>query len=160
MADEERAASGDRAAGLAAARAAFYRGDIAAAIARYHRENGGLLTEDDLASFRVAVEPPERVAVGGVDVYACGPWCQGPALLQALRLLDVEELAAAGHNSADALHMMAEALKLAFADRERWYGDPRFVDVPTAALLSDDYTARRRALIRPGRGVAGDAAGR
>ena len=150
MADEERAASGDRAAGLAAARAAFYRGDIAAAIARYHRENGGLLTEDDLASFRVAVEPPERVAVGGVDVYACGPWCQGPALLQALRLLDVEELAAAGHNSADALHMMAEALKLAFADRERWYGDPRFVDVPTAALLSDDYTARRRALIRPG----------
>ena len=150
MADEERAASGDRAAGLAAARAAFYRGDIAAAIARYHRENGGLLTEDDLASFRVAVEPPERVAVGGVDVYACGPWCQGPALLQALRLLDVEALAAAGHNSADALHMMAEALKLAFADRERWYGDPRFVDVPTAALLSDDYTARRRALIRLG----------
>ena len=150
MADEERAASGDRAAGLAAARAAFYRGDIAAAIARYHRENGGLLTEDALASFRVAVEPPERVAVGGVDVYACGPWCQGPALLQAMRLLDVKALAAAGHNSAEALHMMAEALKLAFADRERWYGDPRFVDVPTAALLSDEYTARRRALIRPG----------
>ena len=148
MADEERAAGGDRAAGLAAARAAFYRGDIAAAIARYHRENGGLLTEDDLASFRVAVEPPERVSVAGTDVYACGPWCQGPALLQALRVLDTDALASHGHNSAEALHMMAEALKLAFADRERWIGDPRFVDVPTAALLSDAYIARRRALIR------------
>ena len=150
MADEERAAGGDRAAGLAAARAAFYRGDIAAAIVQYHRENGGLLTADDLASFRVAVEPPERVTIEGIDVYACGPWCQGPALLQALRLLDMKALAAHGHNSPDALHMMVEALKLAFADRERWIGDPRFVDVPTAALLSDDYIARRRALIRPG----------
>ena len=150
MADEERAASGDRAAGLAAARAAFYRGDIAAAIVRFHRENEGLLAADDLASFSVAVEPPERVAVAGVDVYACGPWCQGPALLQALRLLDMKALEAQGHNSADALHLMVEALKLAFADRERWYGDPRFVDVPMAALLSDDYSARRRALIRPG----------
>ena len=165
MADEERAAGGDRLAGLAAARAAFYRGDIAAAIARFHRENEGLLTEADLASFRVAVEPPERVSVAGVDVYACGPWCQGPTLLQALRLLDMDALATAGHNSADALHMMAEALKLAFADRERWIGDPRFVDVPTAALLSDDYTARRRALIRPGEAwpempPAGDPHGR
>ena len=150
LADEERAAGGDRLAGLAAARAAFYRGDIAAAIARFHRENEGLLTEEDLASFRVAVEPPERVSVAGIDVYACGPWCQGPTLLQALRLLDMEALATAGHNSADALHMMAEALKLAFADRERWIGDPRFVDVPTEALLSDDYIARRRTLIRPG----------
>ena len=150
LADEERAAAGDRAAGLAAARAAFYRGDIAAAIVNYHRENGGLLTADDLTSFHVAVEPPERVSVAGVDVYACGPWCQGPTLLQALRLIDVKALAAHGHNSPEALHMMAEALKLAFADRERWIGDPRFVDVPTAALLSDDYTASRRALIRPG----------
>ena len=150
MADEERAAGGDRLAGLAAARAAFYRGDIAAAIVRFHRENEGLLREEDLASFRVAVEPPERVSVAGVDVYACGAWCQGPTLLQALRLLDTDALAAAGHNSADALHTMAEALKLAFADRERWIGDPRFVDVPMAALLSDDYSARRRALIRPG----------
>ena len=150
MADEERAAGGDRGAGLAAARAAFYRGDIAAAIARYHGENGGLLTADDLASFRVAVEPPERITVDGIDVYACGAWCQGPTLLQALRLLDTKALAEHGHNSPDALHMMVEALKLAFADRERWIGDPRFVDVPTADLLSDDYTARRRALIRPG----------
>ena len=150
MADEERAAGGDQAAGLAAARAAFYRGDIAAAIVSYHRENGGLLTAEDLASFKVAVEPPERVTVDGIDVYACGPWCQGPTLLQALRLLDTDALAAQGHNSPEALHTMAEALKLAFADRERWIGDPRFVDVPMGALLSDDYTKRRRDLIRPG----------
>lgn len=101
-----------------------------------------------MASFRVAVEPPERVSVAGTEVYACGLWCQGPTLLQALRLLDLGALAAHGHNSAEALHMMAEALKLAFADRERWIGDPRFVDVPTTALLADDYIARRRVLIR------------
>ena len=164
MADEERAAAGDRLAGLDAARAAFYRGDIAAAIARFHRENDGLMREEDLASFRVAVEPPERVSVAGTEVYACGPWCQGPALLQALRLLDTDALARQGHNSAEALHTMVEALKLAFADRERWIGDPRFVEVPTAALLSDAYIARRRALIRaheawPGMPPAGDPRG-
>jgi len=98
----------------------------------------------------VAVEPPERVTIDGIDVYACGPWCQGPTLLQALRLLDTDALAAHGHNSPEALHVMAEALKLAFADRERWIGDPRFVDVPMQALLWDDYAASRRALIRPG----------
>ena len=88
--------------------------------------------------------------IAGTDVYVCGPWCQGPALLQALRLLDVAALARCGHNSAEALHALVEALKLAFADRERWYGDPRFVDVPVRALLSDAYTRRRRALVRPG----------
>ncbi len=150
MADEERAAGGSREGGLAAARAAFYRGDIAVAIARYHRENGGLLDETDLADFSVAVEPPERVSVSGTDIYVCGPWCQGPVLLQTLRLLDLPALARLGHNSADAIHIIVEALKLAFADRERWYGDPRFVDVPMEALLSDDYVALRRGLIRPG----------
>ena len=150
MADEERAAGGARAAGLAAARAAFYTGDVAATITAFHRENGGLLDAGDLAAFRSEVGEPLRSTIAGTDVYACGPWCQGPALLQALRLLDVKALARHGHNSAEALHAMVEALKLAFADRERWYGDPRFVDVPVRALLSDDYTRRRRALIRPG----------
>ena len=150
MADEERAAGGARAAGLAAARAAFYTGDVAAAITAFHRENGGLLDAGDLAAFRSEVGEPLRSTIAGTDVYACGPWCQGPALLQALRLLDVKALARHGHNSAEALHAMVEALKLAFADRERWYGDPRFIDVPVRALLSDDYTRPRRALIRPG----------
>ena len=82
---------------------------------------------------------------------ACGPWCQGPLLLQALNLLDAAELHALGHNSAGYLHRITEAVKLAFADREAYYGDPRFVDVPIEALLSRDYARERRELIRPDR---------
>ena len=150
MADEERAAAGrGRDAGLEAARGAFYRGDIAEAILRYHRENGGLLAADDLAQFRGAVEPPVCFGFEGVDVYACGPWCQGPVLLQALSLLRAGELRAMGHNSVDYIHTVTEVLKLAFADRERHYGDPRFVDVPLGRLLSADYRERQRARIRP-----------
>ncbi len=150
MADQEAAAAtAGRAAGLEAARAAFYRGDIAQAIVRFHREEGGLLTADDLAAFSVGLEPPERVAFGGMDVFACGPWCQGPALLQALRLLDAEAVRHHGHNTPEAVHQIVEALKLAFADREHWYGDPRVINVPMKALLSDDYSALRRTLIRP-----------
>ena len=149
MADEERAAaSGGRGAGLEAARRAFYRGDIAAAILRYHRENDGLLAEDDLAEFRVAVESPVRLEFEGVEVFACGPWCQGPVLLQALSLLRAKELRELGHNSVDYVHTVAEALKLAFADRESHYGDPRFVDVPLDRLLSGEYRERQRARIR------------
>ena len=149
MADEEQAAAGrGRDAGLEAARRAFYRGDVAQAILRYHRENGGLLAAEDLAGFRVAVEAPVRFTFEGVDVYACGPWCQGPVLPQALSLLRADELRAMGHNSTDYVHTVVEALKLAFADRERHYGDPRFVDVPIERLLSADYRERQRARIR------------
>ena len=159
MADEERAAAGrGRDAGLEAARRAFYRGDVAGAILRYHRENGGLLAAEDLAGFRAAVGAPVRFAFEGVDVYACGPWCQGPVLPQALSLLRADELRAMGHNSADYVHTVAEALKLAFADRERHYGDPRFVDVPIEGLLSAEYRERQRARIRPGRALVGPRA--
>ena len=148
MADEEwSAAKRGREAGLEAARTAFYRGDIAAAILRYHHENGGLLSADDLADYRSAIEAPVRVAFEGVDVYSCGPWCQGPVLLQALSLLRAEELRSFGHNSVDYVHTVAEALKLAFADRERYYGDPRFVDVPLDHLLSANYCAAQRGRI-------------
>lgn len=152
MADEEAAAArGGREAGLEAARNAFYRGDIAATIVRYHKENGGWMREDDLAGFRAAIEPPVTLRFAGMDVFTCGPWCQGPVLLQALSLLDPAALQALGHNSLDYIHTLAEALKLAFADRERWYGDPKFVDVPLARLLSPEYAAERRKLIRPDR---------
>ena len=152
MADEEKAAARHgRDAGLRAARDAFYRGDIADAIVRYHQENGGLLGAEDLAEFKVGIEPPVRIGFAGVDVYACGPWCQGPVLLQALRLLDGIDLTGFGHNSAAYVHTVIEALKLAFADRHRYYGDPRFVDVPIDGLLSPDYAARRREMIRPDR---------
>ncbi|MDA0262269.1 MAG: gamma-glutamyltransferase family protein [Proteobacteria bacterium] len=149
MADEEKAAAGGgRSAGLAAARAAFYTGDIAGAIVRHQKENGGLLDAEDMAAFHVAIEPPVSIDFNGTTVYACGPWCQGPALLQTLKLLDGIDLAALGHNSAAYVHTVIEALKLAFADRHHHYGDPRFIDVPIDALLSNDYADIRRQLIR------------
>jgi gamma-glutamyltranspeptidase/glutathione hydrolase len=149
LADEEdAAASKGRAAGLQAVRDAFYRGDVARAIVDYHRVNGGLLTRDDLAEFRVELEPPVRSRFGDLDVYTCGAWCQGPVLLEILNILDGIDLASMGHNSADYAHTLTEAIKLAFADRERWFGDPRFVDVPLDTLLSRAYADKRRALIR------------
>ncbi|HEX9525562.1 MAG TPA: gamma-glutamyltransferase, partial [Reyranella sp.] len=154
MADEEAASlarHGDRAVGLEAARAAFYRGDIARAIVAFHKQEGGWLTAEDLAGFHSPIERAPSVRFAGTDVYTCGAWCQGPVLGQALNILDASALKAAGHNSADYLHTLAEALKLAFADREAFYGDPRHVDVPLEALLDRDYGAARRALIDPAR---------
>ena len=150
MADQESAALTEgREAGLRAARDAFYRGDIAATIVRFHEANGGLLRAEDLAAFRVGIEPPVSTTFAATTVFTCGPWCQGPVLGQALNLLKGSDLAALGHNSPDYIHLLAEALKLAFADRHRHYGDPRFQDVPIEALLSDAYAAVRRRLIDP-----------
>ena len=150
LADAERAAASEgREAGLQAARHAFYRGDLASTIVDFHRQHDGLLTMEDLAGFRVGIEDPVRCTYRGIDVYTCGPWCQGPALLQMLSILDGIDLSALGHNSPAYLHTVIEAMKLAFADRERFYGDPRFVDVPMDALL-DSGSASRRALIRAG----------
>ncbi len=148
MANEERAAAGKgRVAGLEAARDAFYRGDIAQKILQYHRENGGLLRATDLGNFRSAVEPPLRQQFLDCDIYTCGAWCQGPVLAQALSLLEADELRVMEHNTPAYIHHLCEALKLVFEDRERYYGDPRFVDVPLERLLSPDYAAARRALI-------------
>ena len=151
MADQEQAARGDRLAGLAAAHDAFYRGDIAAAIVRHQAENGGWLRADDLAEFRARVEPPCRTRFGEFDVYGCGPWSQGPMVLQALNILEGLDLRGMGHNSPAYIHAVTEALKLAAADREAYFGDPDFVDVPLGTLLAKDYAARRRGLIDPAR---------
>lgn len=151
MADQEAAAArkGGRDARLAAARDAFYRGDIAQKIVAYHKANDGWLREDDLAEFHVDVETPLSVRFGDVTVYGCRPWCQGPVLLQALKILEGIDLLALGHNTPAYIHTLIEALKLAFADRHSYYGDPKFVDVPIDALLSDAYAEWRRALIDP-----------
>ena len=152
LADEDRAArTAGRTAGLAAAREAFYRGDVAAAIVRYHEAEGGLLTRDDLAGFRVGLEPAERARFGAHEVLTCGFWCQGPAFLQMLQILDGIDLAALGHNTPEYVHTVTEAMKLAFADREAYYGDPRHVAVPGAGLLDPAYAAARRRLIAPAR---------
>ncbi len=152
MADEEKAAAmKGRTAGLKAARDAFYRGDIARTIVAYHKANGGLMTAQDLDEFRVAIEPPVKTRFAGIDMYCCGPWSQGPVLPQMLGVLNGIDLKGMGHNSIDYAHVVTEAIKLGFADRERYYGDPRFVKVPIETLLSDAYAEKRRALVRPDR---------
>jgi len=144
MADQEKAAAGKgRDAGLMAARDAFYRGDIAAAIVKYHKDNDGLLTADDLSEYKSEIERPLRYRFKGTDVYSCGPWCQGPVLLQMLSLLNGIDLNAIGHNSKEYVHLVTEVMNLSFADRERYYGDPRFIDVPMQTLLSNAYVDGR-----------------
>ena len=149
MVDEEAAAaSRDRDAGLQAAHDAFYRGDLARIMVDYHRDNDGWLTEEDLSSYASAIEPPVRTTFMGTDIYTCGAWCQGPVLQQMISILKGYDLAELGQNSPAYIHLVAEAMKLSFADRERYYGDPRFVDVPLDALLSEAYAEERRGLIQ------------
>lgn len=150
--DAERSAAGrSRQAGLEAARMLFYHGDVAQQIADFAQRQGGLLQADDLAQFATPVETPVTASYRGYDVYKCGPWSQGPVFLQQLRLLEGFDLQALGHNSADYIHLLTEAAKLAFADREAYYGDPAFVQVPLSELLSEAYTVQRRQLIDPQR---------
>ncbi len=158
MADQEAAVlakGGDRSAGLQAAHNAFYCGDIATTIVDYHLKQGGFLRHDDLAEFEAPLEPAAQVRTQGIDVYTCGPWTQGPMLLQTLQMLDHIELREMGHNSSDYIHVITEAYKLAAADRETYYGDPNFVDVPMEQLLAPAYADRRRDLIDMKTAVAG-----
>lgn len=132
---------------IRAGRDAFYRGDIAKRMIAAVREAGGVMTEEDLASYEGRVEEPVSATYRGFTVFKAGPWNQGPVLLQTLRLLEGFDLRSMGAESADEIHVATEAIKLAYADRDRYYGDPDFVKVPLAALLSDDYTRSRRTLI-------------
>lgn len=149
LVDEEGAASGaGREAGLQAVHDAFYRGDIAGTIGAFHEAEGGWLRFDDFASFEAPLEPAVVRGFGGAEIHSCGPWTQGPVIHQTLALLDPDELKALGHNSSAYVHRVTEALKLAFADRERFYGDPQVVEVPLDALLSAENIAVRRAMLR------------
>jgi len=148
MAAAEREAGGSRAAGVRAARDEFYRGETAKRIAEFHRAEKGPLTAEDLTAFEVEIERALIGAWGGWQVGVCGFWCQGPVLLQMLNLLEGTDLSALGHNSPAYLHLIAEAVKVAFAEREAYYGDPNVVDVPADMLLSKAHAAERRALIR------------
>jgi gamma-glutamyltranspeptidase / glutathione hydrolase len=148
---EAGARSQGREAAIGAARERFYRGDIAREIVAWSEREGGLLNESDLAAFTTRIEEPLSTDYRGVTVLKCGPWSQGPVFLQQLRLLEGFDLRAMQHNSAGCIHTVVEAAKLAFADREAYYGDPEFVDVPINALLSNQYSELRRALIDPRR---------
>ena len=152
MVDEERAASGaGRPAGLAAARDAFYRGDIAREIVRFQQQEGGFLSASDLADYRSKVEPAVRRHWRGHEVLTCGPWCQGPSLIEMLLLVEQLGIDGLAHNSADYLHTITEAMKLALADREYYFGDPEFIDVPLDRLFSPCYIEQRAASVRADR---------
>ena len=139
----------NRAAAIRAGRDTFYTGDIARRIADADKAAGGLFTYDDLASFHGAIEKPVTTSFHGYDIYKAGPWNQGPVLLQTLNILEGADLNTPGVNSADYIHTVHEAIKLAYADRNAYYGDPAFATVPMAGLLSKAYAAERRALIGP-----------
>jgi len=147
MIEAERRAPGNREARLRAVHDFFYRGEIAREIDAFHRRHDGFLRLEDLAGFETPVEDGLAADYKGYRVHTCDAWCQGISMLETLKILEGIDLAALGHNSPAYLHAFAEALNLAFADREAYVGDPRFVRVPGSVLLSDAYAAAQRARI-------------
>jgi len=145
--------------GLRAAYDEFYRGWIAERIVEFAgkteildasgKAHAGLLTVDDFARYKPKVEEPVTATYRGIDVHKCSSWTQGPVLLQALNTLEYFDLASMGHNSADYIHTIVECAKLAYADREFFYGDPDFVEMPWDRLLCKDYAHERRGLVDP-----------
>lgn len=154
---EAEAAGGDRVAQIKAARRAWYQGFVAEAIDAFCRRtevldasghrHAGLLTGQDMARWHAPVEAPLAYDYRGVTVLKCGPWSQGPAMLQTLAILAGFDLAGMDPLGVEYVHTVVEAMKLGFADREAYYGDPDFTDVPMAELLSEPYSQRRRGLI-------------
>ena len=137
---------------IRAARDEFYRGDIAREMVRFSDTEGGLLTYEDLGRFEVGHEAPVSGVFRDCTIFSCGPWCQGPVVPQALQMLQDDDLRTLGHNRPEYVHLIAQTLDLCFADRDRFYGDPDFVDVPIEQLLAPDYTRERRAVIEMDRG--------
>jgi gamma-glutamyltranspeptidase/glutathione hydrolase len=149
LVESEKSAKGTRQQKLQAVSDGFYRGDIADALEAWYIEKGGFLRKADLAAHKTPVVDPLTSTYRGYTVYKTGPLTQGPYLLQTLRLLEGFDLKKMGFNSADYIHTVIEAEKLALADRDEYYGDPNFVKVPMQQLLSDQYTNMRRELIDP-----------
>lgn len=147
--DAEEAAGSDRRRGLQAVSDYFYRGPIAREVDEWSQKNGGLLRYSDFATHHTPIDQPIVIEFRGHRIYKCREWTQGPFLHQTLRLLEDRNLESLGHQSADYIHMVTEAMKLAFADRDAFYADPNFVDVPMKTLLSDEYTRMRSQLIDP-----------
>ena len=138
---------------------AFYRGDIAKNTAAFLKANGGIIGEADLASYQPFEDAPIHVNYRGVEVYECPPNSQGFVMLEALNILEGYKLKEMGRNSAPYLHAITESLKLSFADRDAYVGDPKFVpNIPMQALLSKEYAAIRRTQIDPNRAIAGEPA--
>jgi gamma-glutamyltranspeptidase/glutathione hydrolase len=145
--EAEQKITGNREQKLQAVSDRFYRGDIADELAAWYVERGGFLRKRDLAEHVTRVEDPVTITYRGHTVYKCDTWTQGPYLSQTLKLLEGFDITAMGFLSPDYIHVVTEAMKLALADRDEFYGDPLFVDVPLQILLSDKYTDLRRLLI-------------
>jgi len=144
LVEAESASTGTREQGIAAARDRYYRGDIAEEMVSFSRSQGGWLSAADLAEFEVDIEDAYRVDYRGCDVYSCGPWSQGPQVLQTLNILEGYDFGEIELGSADYYHLILESLKATFADRDRYYGDPKFVEVPMDGLLSKEYASEWR----------------
>ncbi len=150
MVDAEKkalAAGATRVAAIDAVRDQFYRGEIAKKIDEFSRASGGLLRYEDMAAFHLAPEDALSTEFHGMRVYKPGFWSQGPTMIEALNMLSGFDLAGMQHNSAEYIHTLVEALKLAYADRDTYYGDPKFVKIPEDVLLSMKYAEERRAQI-------------
>ncbi len=144
---EKQNARRGRHAALMAARDFFYRGPIGKRIGDYMQTHGGLLAASDLAGWHAKVGLPAKGEYRGYEIYKTGFWAQGPMMIEVLNLLEGYDLKKMGQNSTEYIHTVTEALKLGFADRDRFYGDPNFVKIPTRELLSKNYAAMRRSLI-------------
>ena len=150
MVEAERAAkSRGRAAGIVAARDLFYKGDIAREMVRFLQNNGAPFTYPDFAEFFARIEEPAKTTYRDYTIYKHGFGSQGPVLLQTLNILENFDLNAMGYASADYIHTVVEAMKLAYADRDTYYADPEFVSVPAEGLLSKEYARERAKLIDP-----------
>lgn len=147
MVTAERQARGSRKDGLDAAFSAFYRGDIAAEIAGFVAARDGLLSQNDLVEYETLIEEPASLKFGDTMLYKCGFWTQGPAALQTLGIMSEFDLRSLSYDDPDYWHILIESIKLAFADREQYYGDPRFNDIPEEQLLSSEYSQARAGLI-------------
>jgi gamma-glutamyltranspeptidase/glutathione hydrolase len=136
-----------RAKAIEAGRDVFYKGDVGKRIAAAVQADGGLMRHEDLANYQGRLEEPLTTRFAGYDIHKAGFWSQGPALLMTLNILDAAGIQRMRHNSADYLHTLTEAIKLAFDDRNAWFGDPLHVEVPAEGLLSKSYAAERAKLI-------------
>ena len=149
LAMAEKKARGNRAKKLRAVHDLFYKGAMAKRVAAFSEANGGLITLADLSKFQAEEDQPKSGTYRGYEIHKPGFWTQGPVMIQAMNILEGYDLKALGHNTPEYLHIVVEAVKLAFADRDRYYGDPKFSKIPEEILLSKEYAASRRKLIDP-----------
>ncbi|MFO7972597.1 MAG: gamma-glutamyltransferase [Desulfobacterales bacterium] len=147
LTEAEAISNGSREEKLQAVADRFYRGDVADSLAAWYKQKDGFFTKEDLAKHVTEEEKPVKIDYKGYTVYKTNTWTQGPVMLQALRLIENFDLKKYGYLSPQYIHVVTEAIKLALADRDTYYGDPLFADVPLESLLSDEYTKLRTSLI-------------